>query len=683
MGYIGQAHLRSTPRPRYLTLVVLIGALVACLSLATRARADVTVSNCAKLQPILNAAEEGEVITLDALCTKSNSGKAEGVFRLPSNVANLTIEGQSGMTAGFDGTGVEGSALESRGSGLVLRNLVVENYSLEREAAVRLYPNEGALPEIESDRFIDDTNSTPSYSSGGGALYVSTFNNTCAYTAPLSIIDSLFQGDRIADTSTEEHNRDLGGAAYAEIRCNSASTPIDFATLNGNTFDEDVIGTRAGGEAFGGALYLANSSHAEVNVAAEQTDNVFENDSIASISPTGAYGGGGEWAPSLELSSTDDRYTGNGLPAPQGASASSQGTGLGVTSATCSEKATPSAVLNDAVFAANTIGPASEGGESAGAVYAACEPPEPHGHFHLSLNDSTVAGNQAPGGVSGIDGEDTDQLALSNSIVASPPGQADIGGFRAVSGGSLTSLFSDACMPDTSMALAGEGNICAEPLLEGASTGNVKETPASPTIDAGSNALVPAGLASDAFGHARILAGHSGCGQTSPAVVDMGADEFVSLATPSCPPSVQKSPLAPPRPGRTNFVSLKTSSTGASLRLSCSSTDGLGCSGTIYVAAEETLHGKQVIAADAAHDRTSVTIGQAPFSLPAGATATFAVKLNAAGRAMLHRFHSISAYVLANEASPTSTPFIFLLHETRFSEPTKHKQRHSKHPKHH
>ena len=47
---------------------------------------------------------------------------------------------------------------------------------------------------------------------------------------------------------------------------------------------------------------------------------------------------------------------------------------------------------------------------------------EPNGHFHLRLNDSTVAGNQAPGGISGIDGEESDQLALSNSIVTSPSG---------------------------------------------------------------------------------------------------------------------------------------------------------------------------------------------------------------------------------------------------------------------
>jgi hypothetical protein len=657
---------------------VLLGTLaVSLLAASTAGAADITVSNCMQLQHELNNAEKGDVITLAALCTKVNSGKAEGSFNLPS-AADLTIEGQSGMTAGFEGAGVTERALEGRGNGLVLRNLLIENYSLNEKSAVTLYPDEDALPVIESDRFIDDTDSTSNNSARGGALYISASSNTCAYTAPLSITDSLFRGDRIADTSTSENNRDLGGAAYAEIRCESASAPFDFATLSGNTFEEDAIGTQAGGEAFGGALDLANSSHAEVHVSAEQTDNVFENDSIASSSPTGAYGGGGEWAPSLELTSTADRYTGDSLPAPREASASSQGAGLGVTSATCSEKATPSAMLNDAVFAANTIGPASEGGESAGAVYAACESNEPDRHFHLSLNDSTVAGNQAPGGVSGIDGEDTDQLALTNSIVTSPTGQADIGGFRTTSGGSLTSLFSDACAPgvSTKTPLPGEGNICAEAQL----AANGEESASSPTIDAGSNALVPAGLASDAFSHARILAGHAACGVSFPAVVDMGADEFAP-SPPSCPALIAP---RPPVPGLTQYISRKVSPTGITLKLSCSSTDGLGCSGTIFLTANETLQGKKVLAVSATHHTMApVRLGQATFSLAAGATATFIVKLNSTGLELLRHFHAISAFLLANEASPTSTPFIFLLDGVRFSQPKKHnsKKHKPRHPK--
>jgi len=667
MGYTGQAHLRTTLRPRYLALAVLVGALiVSLLAVSTAGAADITVSNCLQLQHELNNAEQGDVITLAALCTKSNSGKAEGSFNLPS-AADLTIQGQNGMTAGFEGTEVTKRALEGKGNGLVLRNLVVENYSLNEKSAVTLNPNEGALPVIESDRFIDDTDSTSSNNAArGGALYISASNSTCAYTTPLSITNSVFKGDRIADTSTAENNRDLGGGAYAEIRCSSASTPIDFATLSGNTFTEDSISTAAGNEAFGGGLFLGNGAQAKILVSATQSGNLFEADTISSSTPTGAYGGGGEWAPSLELSSTDDHFTKDSLPGPQGASAASEGAGLGMSTAKCAGEVNASAVLEDAVVAANSIGAASEGGQSAGAgIYAACVSPEPNGHFHLALDDSTVSGNQAPAGIAGIDGEDTDQLTLSNSIVTGSPGQADVGGFRAVSGGSLTSSFSDACAPDTSTPLPGEGNICAEPQLEASG----EEKASSPTIDAGSNALVPAGLTTDAFGHARILAGHVGCAQSFPAVVDMGADEFPPSVL-SCPP-----PFAPrpPVPGLTRYIGRKITSTGVALTLSCVSTDGLGCSGTIFLTTNEILQGKKVIAVGASHrTRGSVRLGQAPFALAAGATATFQVKLDPIGLKLLRHFQAISAFVLANETSPTSTPFIFLLDGVRFSEPEKH-----------
>ncbi len=684
MSHIGQAHLRTTLRPRFLTLAVLAGTLVASLTaVSTAGAADVTVSECSQLQHVLKSAEPGDVITLAALCTKTNSGEAEGSFRLPS-VANLTIEGQ-GTTAGFDGTEVSGSALEGTGNGVVLRNLVVENYSLNEESAVTLNSNEGALPRIESDHFIDDTNSTSNNSNRGGALYISASNGTCAYTAPLSITDSLFKGDHIADTSTTENNRDMGGAAYAEIRCNPPSAPIDFAILDGNTFVEDGIGTTGGREALGGGLFLGNSSP-ETLVSATQSGNIFEADTISSPTPTAVYGGGGEWAPSIDLTSTGDRFVKNSLPGPQGMNASSQGAGLGVTSAACSKEVTPSVVLNNAVFAANTIGPASEDGESAGAgIYAACESNEPNSHFHLTLDDSTVAGNQAPGGVAGVDGEDTDQLALANSIVRSPTGQADIGGFRTTEGGSLASSFSDACTPgvSTNTPLPGEGNICAGPSLVSEETGDVQETASSPTIDAGSNALVPAGLTTDAFGDPRILPGHAGCSQGFPAVVDMGAGEFIA-PEPSCPPPVGP---RPPVPGLTHYIGRKLTSTGIALTLSCVSTDGLGCSGTIFLTSNETLQGKKVLAVTASHrTRASVRLGQASFALAAGATATFTVKLNSTGRALLRRFHAISAFLLANEASPTSTPFIFLLDGVRFSQPQKHgskkhKLRHAK-PRH-
>jgi hypothetical protein len=131
-----------------------------------------------------------------------------------------------------------------------------------------------------------------------------------------------------------------------------------------------------------------------------------------------------------------------------------------------------------------------------------------------------------------------------------------------------------------------------------------------------------------------------------------------------------------PVPGLTGFVSLKTSPTGMALRLSCSSAEGQACSGTIFITSDETLLGKKVIAVDTAHrTKAAVRLGQATFSLPAGSAATIKVKLNATGLTLLRRFHTISTFVLANEASPTSTPFIFLFHTVRFSAP-RQKQRH-------
>jgi hypothetical protein len=78
----------------------------------------------------------------------------------------------------------------------------------------------------------------------------------------------------------------------------------------------------------------------------------------------------------------------------------------------------------------------------------------------------------------------------------------------------------------------------------------------------------------------------------------------------------------------------------------------------------------------------SVRIGQAPVSLPAGSTATFQVKLNSTGLQLLRRFHTISAWVLANETMANNSPVIFLLHSTLFKQPKhkskKHKSRHAK-----
>ena len=95
-------------------------------------------------------------------------------------------------------------------------------------------------------------------------------------------------------------------------------------------------------------------------------------------------------------------------------------------------------------------------------------------------------------------------------------------------------------VPPSGAPPAGTGNLCAPPALVSAT--DVHETASSPTIDKGSNALVPAGLTDDVFGATRILAGTTTCAAPFPAaIVDIGAAEYVPPAQ-SCPPVIPPPP---------------------------------------------------------------------------------------------------------------------------------------------
>jgi hypothetical protein len=121
----------------------------------------------------------------------------------------------------------------------------------------------------------------------------------------------------------------------------------------------------------------------------------------------------------------------------------------------------------------------------------------------------------------GVWGGGDDNLTVTNSIIAGNTGGADLTGFstRNVS-------FSDACFSGS--AHPGTGNLCSSPLLVNPAAGDARETAASPTIDKGSNALIPAGLTTDFDGNARIQG----------AAVDMGADELAGPAGDTNAPGV-------------------------------------------------------------------------------------------------------------------------------------------------
>jgi len=646
-------------------------ALVACLLIAwapAAARAETYIATCGNLQTQINAVGaksnhgEGDVIVLDGLCNGASLSKSSAVM-LPASSA-FTLQGAAGTTSGIDGAGMTGPLLTGEELGAItIAGLVFQNATSSVSASpVNLRAERLTL---RSDSFLHNSHEGVT----GGAL--------TAYVGPPKLCPSggtpgvTITGSTFRDnTNTIGGGVEAGGGAFVLDNCTGARD-----VLEGDVFEGNSLRANGATPAVGGGLAFASESTPAAEPLAQSGD-VFAGNTVVDVAGIGNYGGAGEWLEGMSVTSVADRFSGNALPGTSGPNWS-WGAGLGMLA--CRNTEPVQSTVEDAVVEGNSIGagePADLGGAG---VYVGC-PTKGTTANHLSVLDSTITENSSPaGGVAGVDGGPHDQLQIVNSIVAADTGGSETGGF-AGTGGLWSATFSDVCNPAGTAPLAGAGNICTNPLL--ADNGNpasfdVHEISSSPTIDAGSNALVPSGLTTDAFGDPRILAGHAVCTGEAPKVVDMGAAEF-SPAIPSCAPlvTIGKSSPAPPRPGLTRFVSLKTSSTGVALRLSCSSTDGQGCSGKIYVTLNETLKGKKVVAVSAANRKeVPARIAEASFSLPAGGAATFPAKLNSTGLKLLRHFRAISAFVLANEASPTSTPFIFLLHTVRFIEPRKHKHR--------
>lgn len=598
-----------------------------------------TVSDCTRLQNVLNTAASGDVITLAALCTPANSGSASGSFNLPS-ISGLTIQGASSGTNGFDGQGSGGataSALSGSTNGLVLRNLVIEHYALHNGyAAVVLYPSSGALPRLDHDRF---TGNTETVSGGGLALGAgldvqdNSISASCPYTSPLQITNSQFTGNTVDASALNALG--FGGAASVLFVCSAGHTAA--LTLSQDTFTNNSL-TVAGSTGLGGGLYVDNGNASQLT--AVQSHDVFKDNSIAAGTPQpGAqYGGGGEWLGSVNLTSTDDEYIGNSLPGPSGGSASSEGGGLGLVRGSCGLPplaTTVSATASNLVAVHNTIGAPSSGGTVEGAgVYAGCEATHGTGGLHLTLINSTVTANSGPGGAAGVDGESADQLTLRNTIVRGDTGagSTELGGFGlGGGGGSISASFSDVCAAGSSATpFAGTGNICKNPVLASPVTGNVAETNASPTIDAGSNALVPATLRTDFFGHARIVATR-GCHP----VVDIGAAESQSHDV-FC-----GNPI-----GTAKVTAEKPIVKGVTVTIRCVGVSAQSCRGTITLTTTETTRGSKVIAVSASHrSHRVVTVGSGSYRLAGARMQAFQVKLNQLGRSLLKRFHKLPVTV--------------------------------------
>ncbi len=715
---------RRIHRVRCASLVSLLGVTAVVLLAAPvgAAATGPTPVTCANLETAMNGASEGEVLELSESCvtnvivtnTKAFTLEGDGSAVLSPKTADTPIIEATATGVRFTledllfkrGLSEQGGAIwvHAGKEAVALRDDTFLSNAAKNDGGAADVEDDGEAASeptvIEGDAFgapgegniaggyaggaaylrvsgplrithnsFSDDEVTSTFG-GGGGLDVETSNPKSA-VAPVQISSNTFTGNRVIDS---------GGGAF--IMAGGGQT----VTLEGNLFSANrVAGKEAEYPREGAGLALAILPFEGASFHVVQAHNTFTGNVVEATERSGkmlAAGGGGEWVYGVNVQSTADVFSDNQVTVDEGRPP--EGGGLGVLGTSTTEAHPQLASFSgiDDLFLDNSIAPGGWGG----AIYtgfqnAGCQPAETcTGSTTLVLDDSTVYANEVKTG-SGSEGgalwgSPNDSLTVANSIIFGNSPQPEIFGY-ATGEKAPTFAYSDVCTePGGSTVASGAGNICSNPQLNAGG----EETASSPTIDAGSNALVPSGLITDAFGTTRILPGHLGCTSASPAVVDMGADEFMPSA-PSCPAPVK--PQAPV-PGLTHFVSLKTSSTGVALRLSCSSTDGQGCSGTIFVTSDETLQGKKVVAVSASnHTKLSVRIGQASFSLPAGGTATFQVKLNATGLQLLRQFHAMSAYVLANEEVVNgSPPFIFLFHSARFSEPTKQKHKKHKSKKH-
>jgi hypothetical protein len=618
---------------------------------ASAASAATVTTDCANLSSTLSGAAgtNGETIVL------SDSGLCNAHFTLPSTATNLTIAGASTGTNGFDGTGLTNTALSgSNMDGLTLRNLTFQNYSYQGPA-VFITSVGGALPTIDSDRFRNNSHT------GGagfmGALTIGANQGTCSdYTSPLTITNSTFSGN--TSTTTSSIGFAAGGAVSVGFSC-SATTTANLV-ITGNTFTGNSVST-AGAAGYGGALYSASGFTGQLT--AQQSGNVFQNNSIVSTAatPSSTYNGGGEWLGSINLTSTGDEFIGNSLPGPSGATAASEGAGLGVIRGNDCTPPTDrvSATAINLAAVGNTIGAPSLGGSVEGAgVYAGCEALQGTGGFDLTLIDSTVSGNSGPGGAAGVDGEATDTLALQNSIVNGDTGagSSEIGGF----GGGITASYSDVC--NGTAPLTGTGNICADPKLANAAAGDVHETSTSPTIDAGSNALVPSGVTTDFYGKQREVGT-----KQSAAIVDIGAAEDQTAFSPAPPP--------PSGPGTAGISGEKAIPGGFKVTISCAGAATQSCSGNVIATTTETLKGSTVIAiaASARRHKRVVTVARAHYKLTGGHRVTLKVKVNRKGRALLKRFGKLPVIVKITQLNAAGKQAVISHHKLTI------KPRHKKH----
>ena len=452
---------------------------------------------------------------------------------------------------------------------------------------------------ISNNSFIGNSAST----SGGGAL---TVGGGMGAATTVQITGNTFAGNT---------SQGPGGAAYVALAHQQSlvltSNTFLVNKITGNSSDVNLVRE-------GGAVYLtADKGDNSFTVAQSHntfTGNVINETRSAPAPPV--IGGGAEWIQGATVRSTADTFTSNRLALNDGAPPEGGAVGALATAASGSTAAQPGVFIGaDDVFSGNSTAAGGWGG----AIYVGGPPPSCTGTCPpstLTLNDSTVIDNSIDGGKGSeggaIWGSPGDHLTFENSIAFGNTPQPELLGFGFGSGRPVIA-FSDVCYEPGGTRVPTafvSGDICEDPELLPSGA----ETPWSPTIDAGANALVPAGLTTDLAGNPRVIASKRGCNGPPALLVDMGAYEFTGLTPPPPCPSPPTGPVHVVRVRITIGGGGLTLRRGAvRVRLSCQ-TGVSYCDGTL----ELRLLGK--------HRRGE--LGKAHFHIPKGRTALVTVELS-------------------------------------------------------
>jgi hypothetical protein len=529
-----------------------LGALFAALACAP-AQA-VTVADCTDLATQLgNGANSGGVVTMPEGMT------CEGSY--PVTIVNLTLEG-AGTGATFNTTAA-GRALSGSGLGnLVLRNLTFTSPTGDR-GGVELTGNTTA--DISDVQFVHN-----GANEGGGLRIDST-----ATTGEIVIRDSVF-GTGPLDGNTAST---IGGAASI-VTPPTTGAPVELrrVTMRGNTLtggpsvqggalsatagkgvtlaDSTLTGNSAGPAAmtYGGAAILGGSSVTVTGTRfadnvlrttdsfisadggalfmsgsagqATLTGNTFENNAIAPP-PTPSSAGparGGAAAINTAATLQGNVWIQNSMPTA--GNVAGGGGALWLTGS-CSGSDSGQNTLRNELFRANT------GRNVGGAVaFSVCGEHDTFEVVNSTFRENTVA---LGAGGAALYAAPTAVTSVFNSVLWNDTGAAEL----TLQDATKDVRFNDAC--NGAAALAGDGNICADPLFADGSSAVVQAN--SPVIDRGSNALVPADLTTSSSGGARILDGDGVCS----AVVDMGAAEAAEAAcVPAAPPAGTPPVTTPP-----------------------------------------------------------------------------------------------------------------------------------------